>query len=275
MPGVALSEDHLDLLLEKVYTAKGWDFRRYRRSSIKRCVERQIALSRRSYHTYLELLDSEPSEYNNLFSHITIKVSEFFRDPEVFQRIENYVIPMTIRRLKITGSKTLRIWSSGCAKGEEPFSIAILIHHRIKEMGGDFDVKIYATDIDESAVNSARKGIFIEDSLKNVDPAMRNRFFQPSNANYQIIPQIRNLVTFGVHNIVSHIHLSHMDIILCRNLLIYFEKELQEKVFEKFYYSLNPGGFIVLGKSEVAPLSYREHLVEVCKREKIYQKVAQ
>ena len=132
MSGIAMSEDHLDLLLEKVYTAKGWDFRRYRRSSIKRCVERQIALSRRSYHTYLELLDSEPTEYNNLFSHITIKVSEFFRDPDVFQRIENYVIPMTIRRLKIKGSKTLRIWSSGCAKGEEPFSMAILISNMLK-----------------------------------------------------------------------------------------------------------------------------------------------
>ena len=275
MSGDALSEEHLDLLLEKVYTAKGWDFRQYRRSSIKRCVERRIALSRRSYHSYLDLLDSEPSEFNTLFNHITIKVSEFFRDTEVFQRIENYVIPMTIRRLTIKGSKTLRIWSCGCAKGEEPLSIAILIHKRIQEMGVDFEVKIYATDIDESAVNAARKGVFVEDSLKNVDPITRSQFFQTANRSFQIIPKIRNLVTFGAHDIVSHIHLSNMDIILCRNLLIYFEKDLQEKVFEKFYYSLKPGGFIVLGKSEVPPLSYRENLLDVCKREKIYQKVAQ
>jgi len=275
MSGDALSEEHLDLLLEKVYTAKGWDFRQYRRSSIKRCVERQIAISRRSYHSYLDLLDSEPSEFNTLFNHITIKVSEFFRDTEVFQRIENYVIPMTIRRLTIKGSKTLRIWSCGCAKGEEPLSIAILIHKRIQEMGVDFEVKIYATDIDESAVNAARKGVFVEDSLKNVDPITRSQFFQTANRSFQIIPKIRNLVTFGAHDIVSHIHLSHMDIILCRNLLIYFEKDLQEKVFEKLYCSLNTGGFIVLGKSEVPPLSYRENLLDICKKEKIYQKVAQ
>lgn len=275
MSGVALSEEHLDLLLEKVYTAKGWDFRQYRRSSIKRCVERRIALSRRSYHSYLDLLDSEPSEFNTLFNHITIKVSEFFRDPEVFQRIENYVIPMTIRRLTIKGSKTLRIWSCGCAKGEEPFSVAILIHKRFKELDENFNVKIFATDIDESAVNASRKGVFVEDSLKNVDPIMRSQFFKKANMTFQIIPKIRNLVTFGVHDIVSHIHLSNMDIILCRNLLIYFEKDLQEKVFEKFYYSLKPGGFIVLGKSEVPPLSYRENLLDVCKKEKIYQKVAQ
>ena len=268
----ALSEEHLDYLLEKVYTTKGWDFRRYRRSSIKRCVERRIAISKRSYHTYVELLDSEPLEFNHLFGHITIKVSEFFRDPEVFRRIEDYVIPMSLRRLTVTGSTDLRIWSCGCARGEEPLSMAILINKRLKERGDKPDLKIFGTDIDESAVNSARNGVFIEDSLKNVDPYMRSQFFQASKSAFQIIPQIRNLVTFGVHDIVSHIQLSRMDIILCRNLLIYFEKELQEKVFEKFYYSLKPGGFIVLGKSEVPPLRFRDTLIEVCKREKIYQK---
>ena len=268
----ALSEEHLDYLLEKVYTTKGWDFRRYRRSSIKRCVERRIAISKRSYHTYVELLDSEPLEFNHLFGHITIKVSEFFRDPEVFRRIEDYVIPMSLRRLTVTGSTDLRIWSCGCARGEEPLSMAILINKRLKERGDKPDLKIFGTDIDESAVNSARNGVFIEDSLKNVDPYMRSQFFQASKSAFQIIPQIRNLVTFGVHDIVSHIQLSRMDIILCRNLLIYFEKELQEKVFEKFYYSLKPGGFMVLGKSEVPPVRFRDNLIEVCKREKIYQK---
>ena len=272
MSDAALSEEHLDHLLEKVYTTRGWDFRRYRRSSIKRCIERRIAISRRSYHTYVELLDSEPLEFNLLFSHLTIKVSEFFRDPEVFRRIEDYVIPMTLRRLTVTGSTALRIWCCGCARGEEPLSMAILINNRLKERGDKPDLKIFGTDIDESAVNSARKGVFIEDSLKNVDPVIRSQFFQASNSAFQIIPQIRNLVTFGVLDIVSNIQLSRMDIILCRNLLIYFEKELQEKVFEKFYYSLKPGGFIVLGKSEVPPLRFRDTLIEVCKREKIYQK---
>ena len=272
MSYAALSEEHLDHLLEKVYTTKGWDFRRYRRSSIRRCIERRIAISRRSYHTYVELLDSEPLEFNHLFNHLTIKVSEFFRDPVIFRRIEDYVIPMTLRRLTVTGSTDLRIWSCGCARGEEPLSMAILINKSLIEAGVNPDLKLYGTDIDESAINSARKGVFIEDSLRNVDPVMRSQLFQASSSAFQIIPQIRNLVTFGVHDIVSHIQLSRMDIILCRNLLIYFEKELQEKVFEKFYYSLKPGGFIVLGKSEVPPLRFRDTLIEVCKREKIYQK---
>ena len=272
MSVAALSEEQIDHILEKVYTAKGWDFRRYRRSSLKRCLERRISISRRSYHTYVELLDSEPVEFNHLFNHITIKVSEFFRDPEVFRHIEDYVIPMTLRRLTVTGSTDLRIWSCGCANGEEPLSVAILIDKWLKKTGCNLNSKIYGTDIDESAINSARKGVFIEDSLKNVDQYMRNQFFQAYNSAFQIIPQIRNLVTFGTHDIVSHIQLSHMDIILCRNLLIYFEKELQEKVFEKFYYSLKPGGFIVLGKSEVPPVRFRDNLIEVCKREKIYQK---
>lgn len=269
----ALSEKHLDHLLEKVYTTRGWDFRRYRRSSIKRCVERRIAISKSNYPAYVELLESEPLEFILLFNHITIKVSEFFRDPEVFRRIEDYVIPMTLRRLAETGSTDLRIWSCGCARGEEPLSMAILLNKWLKETVDKPDLKIFGTDIDESAVNSARKGLFIEDSLKNVDPVIRSQFFKTSNSAFQIIPQIRNLVTFGVHNIVSDIQLSRMDIILCRNLLIYFEKELQEKVFEKFYYSLNPGGFIMLGKSEVPPLRFRDTLIQIGKREKIYQKV--
>lgn len=275
MSVAALSEEHLDELLEKVYKAKGWDFRRYRRSSIKRCVERRIALSRRSYHTYIKLLDSEPLEFDNLFNYITIKVSEFFRDPEVFRRIEDYVIPMTLMRMTTTGATSLRIWSCGCARGEEPLSIAILINNRLKETGYNPDLKIFGTDIDESAINSARTGVFSETSLKNIDPVMRSQLFQVSNSAFQIIPQIRNLVTFGAHDIVTHIQLSRMDIILCRNLLIYFEKGLQEKVFEKLYHSLKPGGFIVLGKSEVPPVSFRDRLIEVCKREKIFQKDAQ
>lgn len=272
MSVAAVSEEHIDKLLEKVYAVKGWDFRRYRRSSIRRCVERRIALSRRSYHTYLELLDSEPVEFNHLFNHITIKVSEFFRDPDVFRSIEDYVIPLTLKRLAKTGTASLRIWSCGCSKGEEPLSMAILINKKLKETGDKPELKIFGTDIDESAINSARNGVFTGDSLKNVDSNMRGQFFHASGTSFRIIPQIRNLVTFGAHDIVSQIHLSRMDIILCRNLLIYFEKELQEKVFEKFYYSLRPGGFIVLGKSEVPPLKFREHLIEVSKREKIYQK---
>ncbi|HZX48193.1 MAG TPA: protein-glutamate O-methyltransferase CheR [Nitrospirota bacterium] len=273
MSDVALSEEHLDHLLDKVYTARGWDFRRYRRSSIKRCIERRIAISRLTYPAYVESLDSEPLEFNLLFNQITIKVSEFFRDPEVFRRIEDYVIPMTLRRLTETGSTDLRIWSCGCAKGEEPISMAILINKLLNETGHEPDLKIFGTDIDEAAVDSARKGVFIQNSLKNVNPVMRSQLFQAYGSDFKIMPQIRNLVTFGAHDIVSNIQLSRMDIILCRNLLIYFEKELQEKVFEKFYYSLKPGGFIVLGKSEVPPLRFRNKLIEVRNRERIYQKV--
>ena len=327
MSGVALSEENLDLLLEKMYAEKGWDFRRYRKSSIKRCVEKQIALSRHSYPSYIKLLDSEPLEYNNLFNHITIKVSEFFRNPEVYNCIEDHVIPVALQRLKTNGKNILRVWSCGCARGDEPYSMAILLakrpnktsvslqltkkhentlchpelpchpdpetssgvsgsqneemlkqvqHDREQGFSGenkeDYKIKIFATDIDEGAVDIARKGIFGKESLTNVHPILRQQFFQTAGNNFQVAPQIRNLVTFGVHNVVSHIHLSHMDIILCRNLLIYFEKELQERVFEKFYYSLDRGGFIILGRSEAIPLPYRDRFQEVFKKEKIYQK---
>ncbi|MBI5039033.1 MAG: protein-glutamate O-methyltransferase CheR [Nitrospirae bacterium] len=322
----ALSGDHLDLILEKMYAVKGWDFRRYRKSSIMRCVERRLALSRLPSRDYIERLDHQPLEFNTLFHHITIKGSGFFRDPEVFNHIEGEVLPVTFERLRSQNRNMLRIWSAGCARGEEAYSMAILLLRLMKgrfplshEMlmnlrltkgyensachpepkakglmprvnqilrcaqndskvagvfsGEKFTAKIFATDIDEAAIDLARKGIYLKESLINVSPFSRGQFFRPAETGYQVTSSVRNLVTFGVHNMVSDIHLSHMDILLCRNLLIYFEKDLQEKVFEKFCYSLNKGGFMILGKSEVVPPLFRERFREIARKEKVYQKI--
>lgn len=280
----ALSEEHIDSILEKMYRERGWDFRRYRKSSLKRCIERRLSFSRLPYEKYIKLLDSEPREFNNLFNQITIKVSEFFRDPEVFHKIETSIIPELLNRLKLKNHSTLRIWSCGCARGEEPYSIAQLlaIAREMDNSGYDIrgdtggitsGIKIFATDIDEVAIEFARQGIYREESLQYLPMFFKNRFFNTPNNSRQIIPQIRSLVTFGIHDIVSHIHLSRMDMVLCRNLLIYFEKDLQEKVLEKFWYSLNKGGFLILGKSEVLPPMLKERFVEVARKEKIYQKI--
>ena len=273
----ALSGDQLDLILEKMYAVKGWDFRRYRKSSIMRCVERRLALSRLPSRDYIERLDHQPLEFNNLFNHITIKVSGFFRDPEVFDRIEGEVLPVTLERLRSQDRNLPRMWSCGCARGEEPYSLAILL---LRLMGGQapsshekFTAKIFATDIDGASIDLGRKGLYLKESLMNVSPFPCSQFFRPADAGCQVTPLLRNLVTFGVHDIVCNIHLSHMDIILCRNLLIYFEKDLQEKVFEKLYYSLNKGGFMILGKSEVVPPLFRERFREIARKEKIYQKI--
>lgn len=272
-----LSEDNLDIILEKMYVKKRWDFRRYRKSSLKRCIERRLASYRLHLKDYIEFLDVQPSEFNNLFNQITIKVSEFFRDIEVFNQIEQYVIPDVIGKLKTDENNTLRTWSIGCARGEEPYSIAILLSKYISSLTTpafkNYKIKIFATDIDEASVDIARKGSYGEESLKNVDLFHLYQFFKPLENGYQVIPRIRNFVTFGVHDIVSNIHLSHMDILLCRNLLIYFEKDLQEKVFEKFWYSLNSGGYIILGRSEVVPFIFRDRFREVFRKEKIYQKI--
>ena len=279
----ALSEDNLDLILEKMYKVRGWDFRHYRKSSLKRCVERRLAFSRLHSLDYIELLDKQPLEYNNLFSQITIKVSEFFRDTEVFNRIKENVIPSVMEMLRLEGRNLLRVWSCGCARGEEAYSVAMLLYLAGNNppfiKGGESKknpiVKIFATDIDELSINIARKGIYTKDSVMNIGPNLRIQFFKSAEIDnkYQAIPLIRSFITFGVHDIVSNIHLSHMDIILCRNLLIYFEKDLQEKVFEKFYYSLNKGGFIILGKSEVIPQAFRDSFQEVTRKEKVYQKI--
>jgi len=281
----ALSDDKLSFLLERLRARKGWDFRGYRKSSLKRCIMRRMGLTSRSFAGYLKFLETHPSEYDALFNYITIKVSEFFRDPSTFWVIERDILPGLIGEVEKRPQKKLRIWSCGCAKGEEPYSVAILVvkqvfarytPHSIKYCmtGLPFEIKIFATDIDEKALDAARKGIYPRESLRNVNPYIRNIFFIPEGTNhYKIIPFLRNLVTFGVHNIITDIHLSHMDIILCRNLLIYFEKDLQEKVVEKLAYALNRGGYLILGKSEILPGRFRDKFREVSRREKVYQKV--
>ncbi len=281
----ALSDDKLSFLLEKLHARKGWDFRGYRKSSLKRCILRRMGIMAKSFPGYLRFLDTHPGEYDVLFHYITIKVSEFFRDPSTFWVIERDVLPRLLKEIEKRSRKKLRIWSCGCAKGEEPYSVAILV---VKHIFAKYtpqslkycitslplEIKIFATDIDERALDAARKGIYPKEVLRNVNPYIRNIFFIREGPNYyKITPFLRNLVTFGVHNIISDIHLSHMDMILCRNLLIYFEKGLQEKVIEKFSYALNKGGYLVLGKSEILPGRFRDMFREVSRREKVYQKI--
>ncbi|MBI1910546.1 MAG: protein-glutamate O-methyltransferase CheR [Deltaproteobacteria bacterium] len=259
-------QQDLSELLEMIYREKGWDFRQYKTTSLsRRVLKRLAALKVSSYAEYCEVLKADPSEYNRLFSNITIKVSEFFREHEVFEFL------CTAVRESFPDEKGLKIWSCGCAYGEEAYSLAILL---TECLSADvlMKTKIFATDIDSEALEQARKALYREESLRNVTPAIRKKYFFMHDGLYKVKYNIRNLVKFGTLDIVRNPSISGVNILFCRNLFIYFNKALQEQVFEKLDYALKPGGLIVLGKAEVLPSVYSSKYTQLGLGTNIYRK---
>lgn len=259
------SEEDLSALLDRVYKACRWDFRNYKSSSLKRRIsKRLLELDLHSYAEYLEILDKNPTEYANLFSSITVKVSEFFREPVAFEQIRRYVQNNGF-------NEGLRAWCCGCANGEEAYSLAIIMSEVLTNEA-IARTKVFATDIDRGALEAGRRALYREEFLKNVAPQLMDRYFFKSEGHYQIRYDIKNMVTFGALDIVMDRTFSKINILLCRNLFIYFKKSLQEEVFEKLDYALAAGGLLVLGKAEVVPQSFASGYELVDKGLSIYRK---
>jgi two-component system CheB/CheR fusion protein len=261
----ARTEEGLPALLEKIYGERGWDFRGYKETTLLRRVTKRLQASgSSSLGEYLSLLESDPSEYSRLFSSITIKVSEFFREPEVFSALAE------ILREEFCGVP-VRAWSCASACGEEAYSVAMLLSECLG-MDALGKAKVFATDIDPEALEQARRATYRDDSIMNVSPEMKERYFIPKDGQHKVKYGIRNLVKFGVLDIVQSTPLSGMQLVLCRNLFIYFGKPLQEKVFQKLDYSLRPGGILALGKAEVLPPQYLSGYTPVGKGLNLFRK---
>lgn len=261
------SSDHgLTLLLEKVYAEKGWDFRNYKRTTLSRRLSKLINASRsNSYREYSDLLDQDPSEYYRLFSAVTIKVSEFFREPEVFEALSSIV------RTDLSGA-SIKAWCCGCAYGEEAYSLGMLFSE-VMPAHIFAASRIFATDIDCDALEQARRAVYREDALVNVPPGMREKYFVRSDGLFKVGMNLRSLVRFGTLDIVQSPSIKGVSILFCRNLFIYFNKALQESVFQKLDYALKPGGVLVMGKAEVLPASYADRYAAVGRGLNIYRKL--
>lgn len=256
----------LDALLEKVFKEKGWDFRGYKKPGLaRRALKRLHAVKAASYGEYCSVLDKDPAEYARLFSNITIKVSEFFREPEVFEYLCASVKEFYPR------DQGMKVWCCGCAYGEEAYSLAILLSECFSPEGLKHS-KVLATDIDPEALEQARKARYRDESIKNVPPYIREKYLFMVDGLYKVKYNVRNSVRFGSLDIVQSPTISRVDLLSCRNLFIYFGKRLQEKVFEKLDFALKPGGLLVMGKAEVLPHSYLARYEPMGERLNIYRK---
>jgi two-component system, chemotaxis family, CheB/CheR fusion protein len=244
-----VSRGDLDSLLEFVRNSRGFDFTAYKRPSLTRRIDKRLeTVGAVSYDDYRKFLERHPEEYEHLFNTILINVTGFFRDPEAWDYLATDVLP------EIVGSQqgdAIRVWSTGCATGEEAFTLTMLLAELLGEKNLADRLKVYATDIDDDALGKARHAFF---SAKQVEPVPKEyleKYFDPQNGDYVFRPEIRRAVIFGRHDLIVDPPISRISLILARNTRMYFTPETQARVLRNFHFALRENGYLFLGRSEM------------------------
>jgi two-component system CheB/CheR fusion protein len=265
-------EDALRRILALLRAAREVDFTLYRQTTLRRRIARRMVLGKvPSLHAYLDVLRERPLEVEALYQDILIKVTHFFRDPEVFEALSRAVFPALVKGHR--GDAPLRIWVPGCSTGEEAYSLAIALTEVIGALHARVPFQIFATDVSDVALETARRGAYPESIATDVSPERLRRFFTRAGERYQIVRPIREGCVFARQNVTRDPPFSRLDLVSCRNLLIYLDPALQRRVLPVFHDALRPSGFLVLGASEtVGGLTELFSIVE--KKSKIYTKSA-
>ena len=258
-------DQDLEKILSYLNEKRGVDFFGYRPSMIGRRAKNRLAAVRMdNFPEYLGHIKKNEEELNNLINVLTINVSRFFRNPLTFEYIADRVLPALATQIKEVPGRSLRVWSAGCSTGEEPYSMAILIDEFMKNEALKFGSHVFATDIDEEALKNAREGVYRFESIKDLKYRFLKQYFTIHNETYTLNPEIKELVNFSIYDMLDPRTSSPpesifggFDMVLCRNVLIYFSKQYQEKIFEKLCHSLVRGGYLVLGRAEIPMRDHR------------------
>ena len=241
-------ENGIAKILELLSLKTGTDFAKYKPATIKRRVfKRMHQLGIHAVHEYVSLLKQSTTEVDVMFNMILIGVTSFFRDPEAFVQIAQML--QKIIESKKPGDN-IRLWVPGCSSGEEPYSLAMLLDDILGEKRSSFNIQIFASDIDDNAIAAGRKAVYAASVVDNVSPEFLARYFQLKGSEYEVVKSIRSMVLFSKHDLTQSPPFLKLDLISCRNLLIYFSASLQQQVIPLFHYALNPDGMLFLGKSE-------------------------
>ncbi len=265
----------LDLLLEKVYRDEGHDFREYKRGTIMRRLERRLhATGSKTCLDYMLFLDAHPEEYQRLADDLTIKVSGFFRSRYAFEQVARLVLPELVSHKRSRGGHSLRFWSTACARGEEPYSLAILLAEFLGYSLPDFDISIYATDISWWALGEAQAGIYTPKDIEGLPTASPESYLTPNGECYEVRDNIRQMVSFSYFDLASTTKppFLNLDCIFCCNVLIYLQEQLQERVLNMLYDLLATPGYLILGEVETPPNNLGERLECLDIKAKIYKK---
>jgi two-component system CheB/CheR fusion protein len=242
--------ESVEHFLEELRARMGLDFTNYKTPTILRRLQRRIlATNSGTLEGYSEYLATHPQEYQQLISSFLIKVTEFFRDSELFDYLRATIVPDLIAHARQSG-QDIRIWSAGCATGEEAYSLAIVFTEALEALGEPLKVRIFATDLDADAIAFARRGIYPLAALEGISDEFIDRYFTRRDDHCQVKKHVRSLLVFGQHDLSQRAAFPQMDLVVCRNVLIYFTGELQQRSLQLFAYALRDGGYLVLGKAE-------------------------
>lgn len=258
-----------DKLKVAIFNKFGLDLNHYKENYLKRRLAvRMRSLQMVSYETYLKYLLTNDEEYNLLLDKLTINVTQFFRDPETFEEIKKNILPDIIRN-----NFNIKIWSAGCSTGEEAFSIAIMLEEISENFGIlNYKYNIIGTDIDENALYNAKQGCYEGRTLENLSIERKKKYFYFNGKNYIIKQNIKKKVEFLKFNLMEPFKKNYFDIIFCRNVIIYFTRDLQNKVIGYFYDALKQNGILVLGKTETMLFNFRNKFECLNIRERIFIK---
>jgi len=269
------SEDQAFALLKRrIFLDRGLDCEQYKENYLKRRMAVRLRVTEaRDYLDYLRILRSDPDEYTRLMNELTINVTQFFRDPDVYARLRESVLPELVETKTRMGSRTLRIWSAGCASVEEPYSMALLIDEVLAGNSKAWNVRVLGSDFDEKSLAVARLGTYQD--LEMLPGVQADRYFEivkkPEGTEYRVKDEIKRKVRFEKINLLAESEARHFDMVLCRNVLIYFGRKVQTRIIETLSRSILRDGYLVLGKSETLGQEASQAFKPVFHRERIYQ----
>src|SRR3954454_13114590 len=262
----------LETLLEFLKRSRGFDFTGYKRTSLERRLRRRIDSGGcQTFGDYLDYLEVHPDEYGQLFDTLLINVTEFFRDPPAWEHLREEVLPGLLAGKP--PEEPVRVWSAGCASGQEAYSAAMVLVELLGLESFLERVKIYATDIDEDALSTARLATYSIKEVAGVAEPLRERYFEPVDARFAFRKDLRRNVIFGRNNLVQDAPISRLDLLICRNTLMYFTAETQGRILRHFHFALRDEGALMLGKSEMM-IAHRDFFEPTDIKKRVFKRVA-
>ncbi|MBW2203411.1 MAG: protein-glutamate O-methyltransferase CheR [Deltaproteobacteria bacterium] len=270
----------LEKILAYLKGKRGFDFSGYRPPMLERRVGKRLKPTKSDgFPEYLKYLQKHTEELDELVDVLTINVSRFFRNTLAFDYIADRILPAIVSEKKGSLDHSLRVWSAGCATGEEPYSIAILILELQRKEKLDLAVNIFATDIDERVLKRAKKALYPYESIKSMKYRLLKRYFEPKKKRFQLTSNVQEMVDFSIFDMISkkgyappESVFGNFDMIFCKNVLIYFSTKHQDRIFNKLYRSLAKRGYLVLGRAEAPTREYQNRFRKVSDCGPIYQK---
>lgn len=270
--GDILTDEELAALTAILRDRHQFDLDQYKDSCVRRRIAKRLRVCRvADFAAYLKQLEEDQDELDTLLATISIHVSQFFRNLDTFQLLEQKILPDLCRHARATGRNGLTFWSAGCASGEEPYSLALLSDALAEN---DMNIRILATDISQPVLKTARSGLFEASRMKEVPPGVLDKYFLFKDGRYELIERVRDKVEFLHHNIMTDRDYPAADLILCRNVLIYFTRPEQERILARFAAALPEHGVLVLGRAEALTENIRGYYDSVFPVERVYRRTA-